>query len=109
MRRGILRAKQDWPHWKDECLRSRWPEFLYSLPSGQLARVYRAVYESMTIRASGYGRQRQAKILAYQLTPAPKVALMDRVHIESIRPLSEGGWTGNLPLSTEGSDAGLRA
>ena len=61
-------------------------EFLYSLPSGQLARVCRAVFEGMTIRASGHGRQRQAEIVAYQLTPALKVALTDRVHIESNRP-----------------------
>lgn len=61
-------------------------EFLDCLPSAQKARLCRAVFANFTVQAYGPGSKRKARIVAYELTPALKVALADTLHIESNRP-----------------------
>ncbi len=60
--------------------------FIEAMPPDQLARLCRAVFDHLSIRASGHGRQRTAEIVSYELATEIKQALADGVHIHSNRP-----------------------
>ena len=64
-------------------------EFLASLDPRHLSQVCRAIFEHFTVRASGFGWQRQAEITTYQLAPPIRSALADSFHIESNGPALE--------------------
>lgn len=64
-------------------------DFLNELPPEALARLCRAVFQQFSIQASGVAQRRTAEIVAYELTPTVKQALLDTFHIEPLRPALE--------------------
>jgi len=62
------------------------PDFLSELPPEVLARLCRAVFQHFTIHTSGVARLRKAEIVAYELTPMLKQALIDSFHNEPLSP-----------------------
>lgn len=65
------------------------PDFLNELPPEALARLCRAVFQHFSIHTSGVARLRKAEIVAYELTPVVKQALVDNVHNEPLTPALE--------------------
>ena len=63
------------------------PDFLNELPSEALARLCRAVFQHFSIQTSGVAQRRTAEIVAYELTPMVKQALVDSFHNEPISPV----------------------
>ena len=56
------------------------PDFLNELPSEALSRLCRAVFQHFSVQTSGVARLRKAEIIAYELTPMVKQALVDSFH-----------------------------
>ena len=65
------------------------PDFLNDLPPEALARLCRAVFQHFSIHASGVAKRRTAEIVAYELTPMVKQALVDSFHNEPLSPAFE--------------------
>ena len=64
-------------------------DFLDEMQPQHLARLCRAVFERVSIRAEGYGWERRAKVASYEFTPYLKQALIDTDNFRPTTPAVE--------------------
>ena len=70
-------------------MEGRLADFLDEMQPQQLARLCRAVFERVSIRAEGYGWERRAKVASYEFTPYLKQALIDTDNFRPTTPAVE--------------------